>query len=76
MDARWLLSFMSRLVYMIASMELSEGQHSALMTTTWYVVILLFLFFLLNMVRPLFLLIPLVESFPTPHCDSPESFLL
>ncbi len=29
---------------MIASMELSEGQHSALMTTTWYVVISSFFF--------------------------------
>ncbi len=61
---------------MIASMELSEGQRSALMTTTWYVVIRFFFFFLLNMARSLFLLIALVESFPTPHRDSPESFLL
>jgi hypothetical protein len=36
----------------------------------------LFFFFLLNMARSLFLLIALVESFPTPHHDSPESFLL
>ncbi len=35
---------------------------------------LFFFFFSLNMARPHFLLIALVESFPTPHCDSPEFF--